>query len=97
MEKNFVGSLRKLTRRVADLRDTSKTPSPRVTIVAMADAEEDFSSLPMPDRFQHKVTPTTPRLRPLQTANSSDKLGMEGSKGSIRRRSKGIRHHTRRT
>ncbi|KAB8304804.1 hypothetical protein EYC80_004146 [Monilinia laxa] len=43
----------KLTKRLA----TGKLPNtpPKVTIAKMAEQEEDFSSLPLPDRFQHKI------------------------------------------
>jgi hypothetical protein len=48
--------LLKLTRRVTD---QLVKPKPIVSIVpavdGMAEQEEDFSSLPLPDRFQHKV------------------------------------------
>ncbi|ESZ92167.1 hypothetical protein SBOR_7462 [Sclerotinia borealis F-4128] len=43
----------KLTKRIA----TGKLPQtpPKVTVAKMAEQEEDFSSLPLPDRFQHKI------------------------------------------
>jgi len=46
--------LRKLTKRVSGIahRPKFKPPAPAI----MADQEEDFSSLPLPDRFQHKVS-----------------------------------------
>ena len=45
--------LRKLTKRVTDSshKPRFKSPAP-----VMAEQEEDFSSLPLPDRFQHKVS-----------------------------------------
>lgn len=46
--------LRKLTKLVANLGRNPKTP-PKIQVANMADQEEDFSSLPLPDRFQHKV------------------------------------------
>ena len=54
MEKRLSGSMKRLTRRVTDLRRQSYT-SHKVSIATMAEQEEDFSSLPLPDRFQHKV------------------------------------------
>lgn len=54
MEGLLSTSLRKLTKRVTDFRRPSQNHN---TIAAMADQEEDFSSLPLPDRFQHKVCP----------------------------------------
>lgn len=58
MEKRIAPSLRKLTKRI-----TAKLGRPESVVsilpvpvtVIMAEAEEDFSSLPLPDRFQHKV------------------------------------------
>lgn len=53
--------LRKLTQRVTELRKPQKTPL-KIEIAVMAEAaEEDFSSLPLPDRFQHKVNISLPR------------------------------------
>jgi hypothetical protein len=54
MEKHISLPLRRLTKRVTgsgkEPKTTSKAPNPK-----MAEQEEDFSSLPLPDRFQHKV------------------------------------------
>lgn len=54
MEKHISLPLRKLTRRVTELGKPASTPS-KEPPVAMAEQEEDFSALPLPDRFQHKV------------------------------------------
>ncbi|KAK2629825.1 hypothetical protein QTJ16_000645 [Diplocarpon rosae] len=59
MEKHVALSLRKLTQRVTGGKLSSTLPSKERTIVittldGMAEAEEDFSSLPLADRFQHK-------------------------------------------
>jgi hypothetical protein len=51
-------SLRKLTRRVTELGKQTKSPAKET--VRMAEQEEDFSALPLPDRFQHKVVQATP-------------------------------------
>lgn len=66
MENHLSLSLRKLTRRVTDLGKTAKTP-PKNTQITMAEQEEDFSALPLPDRFQHKVVPNPPRICLMQT------------------------------
>jgi hypothetical protein len=58
--------LRKLTQRVTDLRKPQKTPL-QIEVAVMAEAEEDFSSLPLPDRFQHKVNTFLPRTPPKLT------------------------------
>lgn len=55
MEKRIALPLRKLTKRVTDtLGRTESVVSISIPVI-MAEAEEDFSSLPLPDRFQHKV------------------------------------------
>lgn len=43
----------KLTKRIATGK-LLQTPT-KATTAKMAEQEEDFSSLPLPDRFQHKV------------------------------------------
>jgi hypothetical protein len=53
--------MRKLIKRVSDIslqpsNTPSKEPAPvSQAAISMAEQEEDFSSLPLPDRFQHKV------------------------------------------
>ena len=54
MEKHITLPLRKLTKRVTGSGKEPKTP-PKPPNSKMAEQEEDFSSLPLPDRFQHKV------------------------------------------
>jgi hypothetical protein len=53
-------SLLKLTNRVAigRLKDTLT----KTAVGTMAEQEEDFSSLPLPDRFVHKVQSMSPRI-----------------------------------
>ncbi|KAI9765593.1 MAG: Microtubule-associated protein, microtubule dynamics during spindle orientation [Geoglossum simile] len=46
--------IRKLTRRLSEIFTPSKTKAHQLP-PKMADQEEDFSSLPLPDRFSHKV------------------------------------------
>jgi hypothetical protein len=72
MEKHISLPLRKLTRRVTEYRKEHKTP-PKTPNAEMAEAEEDFSSLPLPDRFQHKVliTPQMQRMSRGQRTNNS--------------------------
>ena len=50
-----MSGLKKLTKCVTELTRRPKSPPRPVLVVAMAEQEEDFSSLPLPDRFQHKV------------------------------------------
>jgi hypothetical protein len=54
MEGHIYLSLRKLITRVPGLRKLSKVLT-KYRNANMAEQEEDFSSLPLPDRFQHKV------------------------------------------
>jgi hypothetical protein len=54
MEKRISLPLRKLTKRVTGSGKEPKAP-PKSPNPKMAEQEEDFSSLPLPDRFQHKV------------------------------------------
>jgi len=67
MEKHIALPLRKLTKRVTGSGKKPKTP-PRPSTPKMAEQEEDFSSLPLPDRFQHKV-PIMPQAPKLPRAN----------------------------
>lgn len=62
MPASLFSSIRKLTRRAADLaRSTRPTPedtdisSLEAWTIIMADGEEDYSSLPLTDRWVHKV------------------------------------------
>jgi hypothetical protein len=50
----FSQSLRELTRRISDT--TRPRERGQARRAKMAEQEEDFSSLPLPDRFQHKVS-----------------------------------------
>jgi hypothetical protein len=50
---SFSQSLRELTRSISDTARFHQTG--QGTTENMAEQEEDFSSLPLPDRFQHKV------------------------------------------
>jgi len=67
MEKHLALPLRKLTRRVTGSGKEPKTP-PEPPTPKMAEQEEDFSSLPLPDRFQHKVL-TMPEALTLPRTN----------------------------
>jgi hypothetical protein len=49
-------SLRELINRVPGSTKTIQISTQTLT-ANMAEQEEDFSSLPLPDRFQHKVYP----------------------------------------
>ena len=53
MVSAFSQSLRKLTRRITGTTRFHERGEARRA--KMAEQEEDFSSLPLPDRFQHKV------------------------------------------
>jgi hypothetical protein len=92
MEKHISLPLRKLTKRVTGSGKDPKTP-PKSPSPKMAEQEEDFSSLPLPDRFQHKV------LIKRQSQNVSGEgltilsLDMESTKARIRRRCKAIRNY----
>ena len=82
MEKNISLPLWKLTKRVIGSGKEPKTP-PKTPNTEMAEAEEDFSSLPLHDRFQHKVliTPQMQRTsRDKQTNNSLVRYGKYESK-----------------
>jgi len=50
MQRKLSLSMRKLTKRVTDIGQP-----PSISIANMAEQEEDYSSLPLPERFQHKV------------------------------------------
>ncbi len=82
MEKHISLPLRKLTKRVIGSGKEPKTP-PKTPNAEMAEAEEDFSSLPLPDRFQHKVL-ITPQMQRIfldkRTNNSFVRYGKYESK-----------------
>lgn len=66
MTSHFSASFRKLTRRIIVSGPLSSQEKEHILPFAikspiMAEAEEDFSSLPLTDRFQHKVS-DIPRL-----------------------------------
>ena len=53
----------------------------------MADQDEDYSSLPLLDRFVHKVFPTVPTTAYITTVLTLViDADMEGSKAGVRRR-----------
>ena len=60
MEKHRSNPLQKLTRRVIGSGKELKAIVSPVHTIEMAEQEEDFTSLPLPDRFQHKVFMTRP-------------------------------------
>jgi hypothetical protein len=68
MKKRLSLPLRKLTQRVTGSDKDPKVP-PKSPKAKMAEQEEDFSSLPLPDRFQHKVVITPQPWRCLMQIN----------------------------
>jgi hypothetical protein len=93
MEKHISLPLRKLTKRVTGSGKNPKTP-PKSANPMMAEQEEDFSSLPLPDRFQHKVL-IKRQSQSMSRANGLTilSLDMESTKASIRRRCEAIRDY----
>lgn len=93
MGKDLYQPLRKLTKRVTGSPKEPKAPS-QITNRKMAEQEEDFSSLPLPDRFQHKVilAPQFPDVSGQRT-NEFLPLDMESKKSCIRRCCEAVRDY----
>jgi hypothetical protein len=93
---SFSHSLRELTRRISGTADFLETGSARSG--TMAEQEEDFSSLPLPDRFQHKVgtCEVESDVKQDEVANLIPCTGLEGTKSGIRRCREAVRSYSRR-
>jgi hypothetical protein len=86
-----ITALRKLTVRLSG-REPKTPPRPKISAPVMADQEEDFSGLPINERFTHKVVHSSVNF----WASPEWKLDLESAESCIRGRREVIRDHPRR-